>query len=169
MLNTRLRNCKIILAFVKKEIKDNSVEKVFFEILQNSRPATLLKKKLWHSCFPVKFAKFLRTHCFTEHLQWLLLIQRERERERQRQRETERVRGRKIEKDRERPRGKCLESSWSVFNSIFMNNKGSSHTLKFFITFAKTFILQITWNTIPDHWHVSPAVNYGKLLVLFFF
>ena len=40
MLNTRLRNCKIILAFMKKEIKDNSVEKVLLEILQNSRPAT---------------------------------------------------------------------------------------------------------------------------------
>ena len=25
------------------------------------RPATLLKKRLWHSCFPVHFAKFLRT------------------------------------------------------------------------------------------------------------
>ena len=25
------------------------------------RPATLLKKRLWHSCFPVNFAKFLRT------------------------------------------------------------------------------------------------------------
>ena len=25
------------------------------------RPATLLKKRLWHSCFLVKFAKFLRT------------------------------------------------------------------------------------------------------------
>ena len=24
-------------------------------------PATLLKKKLWHRCFPVNFAKFLRT------------------------------------------------------------------------------------------------------------
>ena len=24
-------------------------------------------------CFPVKFAKFLRTLFFTEHLQWLLL------------------------------------------------------------------------------------------------
>ena len=23
--------------------------------------ATLLKKRLWHRCFPVKFAKFLRT------------------------------------------------------------------------------------------------------------
>ena len=25
------------------------------------RPATLLKKRLWHKCFPVNFAKFLRT------------------------------------------------------------------------------------------------------------
>ena len=25
------------------------------------RSATLLKKRLWHSCFPVNFAKFLRT------------------------------------------------------------------------------------------------------------
>ena len=48
---------------------------------------------------------------------------------------------------RERPQGKCLESSSAVFNSIFMNNKGPSHTLKvrtfFFITFAKKFIVKI--------------------------
>ena len=25
------------------------------------RPATLLNKRLWHSCFPMNFAKFLRT------------------------------------------------------------------------------------------------------------
>ena len=29
-----------------------SVKKVFLEI---SRPATLLKKKLWHRCFPVNY------------------------------------------------------------------------------------------------------------------
>ena len=32
-----------------------------------------LKKRLWHRCFPVNFAKFLRTHFLTEHLWWLLL------------------------------------------------------------------------------------------------
>ena len=32
------------------------------------RPATLLKKNLWHRCFPVNFAKFLRTPFFTEHI-----------------------------------------------------------------------------------------------------
>ena len=36
-------------------------------------PTTLLKKRLWHTCFPVNFAKFLRTLFFTEHLRWLLL------------------------------------------------------------------------------------------------
>ena len=36
-------------------------------------PATLFKKRLWHRCFPVNFAKFLRPPFFTEHLWWLLL------------------------------------------------------------------------------------------------
>ena len=33
----------------------------FFNKVAGLRPATLLKKKLWHRCFPVNFAKFLRT------------------------------------------------------------------------------------------------------------
>ena len=37
------------------------------------RPATLLKRSLWHRCFPVNFAKFLRTPFFAEHRWWLLL------------------------------------------------------------------------------------------------
>ena len=39
----------------------------------SQRPATLFKKRLWHRCFPVNFAKFLRTPFFTEHLRCLLL------------------------------------------------------------------------------------------------
>ena len=35
--------------------------------------ATLLKKRLWHRCFPVNFAKFLRILFLTEHLWWLLV------------------------------------------------------------------------------------------------
>ena len=35
--------------------------------------STLLKKRPWHRCFPVSFAKFLRTPFLTEHL-WLLLL-----------------------------------------------------------------------------------------------
>ena len=36
-------------------------------------PATLLKNRLWHRCFPVNFVKFLRILFLTEHLWWLLL------------------------------------------------------------------------------------------------
>ena len=54
---------------------------MFLKILQNSqesifagvsflllRPATYFKKRPWHSCFPLNFAKFLRTPFFTKHL-----------------------------------------------------------------------------------------------------
>ena len=37
------------------------------------RPVTLLKKGLWHRCFPVNFSKFLRSPSVTEHLRWLFL------------------------------------------------------------------------------------------------
>ena len=53
---------------------------VLLEILQNSqentcagvffaswRPSTLLKKRLWHRCFPVDFAKLFKNTFFTKH------------------------------------------------------------------------------------------------------
>ena len=55
-------------------------KKVFLEISQNSQENTcargvnrvagppLLKERLWHMCYPVSFAKFLRTPFLTEHL-----------------------------------------------------------------------------------------------------
>ena len=48
-------------------------KKVFLEILQNSQEkacarVSFLKKWLWHRCFPVNFAIFLRTPFFIEHL-----------------------------------------------------------------------------------------------------
>ena len=48
-------------------------QRLFFNKVAGLRAATLLKKSLWHRCFPVNFAKFLRTPFFTEHLRWLLL------------------------------------------------------------------------------------------------
>ena len=48
-------------------------QRVFFNKIAGFRPATLLKKTLWHRCFPVNFEKFLRTPFFAEHLRWLLL------------------------------------------------------------------------------------------------
>ena len=47
---------------------------LFFNKVAGLRPATLLKKRHWHRCFPVNFVKFLRTPFFIEHLWWLLLI-----------------------------------------------------------------------------------------------
>ena len=45
-----------------------------FNKVAGLRPASLLKKRLWHMCFPVNFVKFLRIPFFIEHIQWLLLI-----------------------------------------------------------------------------------------------
>ena len=44
---------------------ENSSAKSLFNC--RLRPATLLKNKLWHRCFPVNFEEFLRTLFFTEH------------------------------------------------------------------------------------------------------
>ena len=57
----------------KKVILRNFAKLTGKNLNQSLRPATLLKKKLWHRCFPVNFAKFLRTPFLTEHLRWLLL------------------------------------------------------------------------------------------------
>ena len=35
------------------------------------------KKSVWHKCFLVNFAKFLRTPSFTEYLRWVLLTERQ--------------------------------------------------------------------------------------------
>ena len=48
-------------------------QSLFFNKFAGLRPATLLKKRLWHRCFLVFFVKFLRTSFFKEHLWWLLL------------------------------------------------------------------------------------------------
>ena len=49
--------------------------KVFLEMksVLAPQPVSFFKKRLWHRCFPVIFAKFLRTSFLTEHLGWLLL------------------------------------------------------------------------------------------------
>ena len=58
--------------------KSCSVKKAYLEILQNSQKnacarVSFLKKRFWHRCFPVNFAKIFRTSFLTEHLWWLLL------------------------------------------------------------------------------------------------
>ena len=48
-------------------------QSLFFKVAGLS-PVTLLKKRLWHWCFPVNFVKFLRSPFFIENLRWLLLF-----------------------------------------------------------------------------------------------
>ena len=48
-------------------------QSLFFNNVEGLMPAKLLKRRLWHRCFPVNFAKFWRTPFFMEHLRWLLL------------------------------------------------------------------------------------------------
>ena len=48
-------------------------QSLFFKQICSLRVATLLKEILWHRCFPLNCAKFLRTTFFIEHVRWLLL------------------------------------------------------------------------------------------------
>ena len=41
--------------------QESTCAKVTFLIKLQARPATLFKKRSWQRCFPVNFAKFLRT------------------------------------------------------------------------------------------------------------
>ena len=55
--------------FYKKDVLKNSAkftgklmcQSLFLNKVAGIRPATLIRKRLWHSCFPVNFAKYLRT------------------------------------------------------------------------------------------------------------
>ena len=64
---------KGVLRNIAKFTGKHLCQSLFFNKVAGLRPATLLKKRLWHRCFPVNFAKFLRTPFFIEHLWWLLL------------------------------------------------------------------------------------------------
>ena len=65
------------MKYAEAVVRRCSVKKVFLKILQNSQEntyarvfflieleATLLKKRLWHMCFPANFTIFLRTPVF---------------------------------------------------------------------------------------------------------
>ena len=46
---------------------------LFLNKVASLRPPMLLKKRLWHECFPVNFAKFSRAPIFMSPLRWLIL------------------------------------------------------------------------------------------------
>ena len=47
--------------------------KSLFNKVADLKAYNFIKRKLQHRRFPVKFAKFLRTPFFTEHIRWLIL------------------------------------------------------------------------------------------------
>ena len=56
-----------------KFIGKHLCQSLFFNKDAGLRAAALLKKRLWHKCFTVNFAKFLKALFLKEHLWWLLL------------------------------------------------------------------------------------------------
>ena len=60
--------------FSKKGVHRNFAKFTWKHLRQSpeTRPATLLKKRLWRRCFPVNFAKFLRTPAL-QNTSWRLL------------------------------------------------------------------------------------------------
>ena len=59
--------------FCKKGVLRNLTKFPQSLCFQRLKPATLLKKGLWHRWFSVNFVKSLRTRFFSEQLRWLLL------------------------------------------------------------------------------------------------
>ena len=59
--------------FTGKNLRQN----LFLNKVAGLRPATLLKKRLWHRCFTVNFVKFLRTP-FLQNTYGRLLLQIEK-------------------------------------------------------------------------------------------
>ena len=58
------RRCSVkkgVLRSFAKFTRKHLCQSLFFNEVADLRPATLLKKRLRHRCFPVNFAKFLRT------------------------------------------------------------------------------------------------------------
>ena len=65
--------CARVSFLIKLQASD-LCQSLFFNKVVGLRPAALLKMRLWHRCFPVNFATFLKTPFLTEHLWWLQAI-----------------------------------------------------------------------------------------------
>ena len=55
--------------------QENTCARVSFSIKLQAEACNFIKKRLWHRCFPMNVAKFLRTPFYIEHL-WRLLQKR---------------------------------------------------------------------------------------------
>ena len=69
------RRCSVKKGVLKNfaKLTGKHLSRVSFLIKLLGAPAILLKKRLWHRCFPVNFANFLRTPFLQNTSGWLLL------------------------------------------------------------------------------------------------
>ena len=70
------RRCSVIKDVLRnfaKFTRKHLCQSLFFNKVADLRPATLLKKRLWYRCFPVNFAKLLRTP-FSQNTSGRLLL-----------------------------------------------------------------------------------------------
>ena len=58
---------KQVILETSQNSQENTYAPVSF-LIKLQRPATVLKKRPWHRCFPVNFAKYLRTFFFAKQL-----------------------------------------------------------------------------------------------------
>ena len=71
------RGCSVKKGFLinfSKFTGKHLCQSLFFNKVAGISPATLLKKRLWHRCFSVNFAKFLWTPFLQNTSGWLLLL-----------------------------------------------------------------------------------------------
>ena len=65
---------KVVFINITKVTLEHQCQSLIFNKVAGLRPAILLKKRLRPRCFPVNFAKFLKTPFFIKHLRLLFLI-----------------------------------------------------------------------------------------------
>ena len=58
---------------ISQNTQENTCARVSFLIKLQAEACNVIKKRLWHMCFPMNFSKFLKITFLTEDLRWLLL------------------------------------------------------------------------------------------------
>ena len=70
-----VQRCSVKEVFLKvsQNLQEKTFARVSFLINLVASTWNVIKKRPWHRCFPVSYAKLLRTPFLTQHVQWLLL------------------------------------------------------------------------------------------------
>ena len=71
------QTCSVKRSFLRNFVKftgKHLCQSLFFNKVAGLRPTTLLRKRFWHRCFPVNFAKFLRAPFLQNSPGQMLLI-----------------------------------------------------------------------------------------------